>query len=75
MSGEGGGERGSSLARPGEPGGPDMPATATGEPVTFEPEVALVGVVFAAASIFFGIVPEPLFHFASHAGHALAGLL
>jgi NADH-quinone oxidoreductase subunit N len=38
------------------------------------PEVALVAVVFGAASIFFGIFPEPLFHLASHAGHAIASL-
>jgi hypothetical protein len=37
--------------------------------------VAFVGVVFAAASIVFGIVPGPLFSFAAHAGRALAGLL
>ena len=38
------------------------------------PEVVLVAVVFAAASVFFGIFPSPLFHLASHAGHALSGL-
>jgi NADH-quinone oxidoreductase subunit N len=37
-------------------------------------EVALVGLAFAAAAIFFGIVPSPLFHFVAHAGHALPGL-
>jgi NADH-quinone oxidoreductase subunit N len=40
-----------------------------------EPELILVSVVFAAAAIFFGIFPSPLFHFAAHAGHAIAGLL
>jgi NADH-quinone oxidoreductase subunit N len=39
------------------------------------PEVALVAVVFGAASVFFGIFPEPLFHLASHAGHAIASLV
>jgi NADH-quinone oxidoreductase subunit N len=39
------------------------------------PEVVLVAVVFGAASVFFGIVPQPLFHLASHAGHAIASLV
>jgi NADH-quinone oxidoreductase subunit N len=39
-----------------------------------QPEVVLVGAVFAAAAVFFGIVPSPLFHLAAHAGHAIAGL-
>jgi hypothetical protein len=30
--------------------------------------------LFAAATIFFGIVPQPLFHLANHAGSALGGL-
>jgi NADH-quinone oxidoreductase subunit N len=38
------------------------------------PEIVLVAVVFAAAAIFFGVIPGPLFHFASHAGAALTGL-
>jgi NADH-quinone oxidoreductase subunit N len=38
------------------------------------PEVVFVAVLFAAASVFFGIFPEPLFHLAAHAGHALSGL-
>jgi hypothetical protein len=33
-----------------------------------------VGCLFAAAAIFFGIVPSPLFHLAAHAGHAISGL-
>ncbi len=37
-------------------------------------EVAYVALAFAAAVVFFGIIPSPLFHFAAHAGHALAGL-
>jgi NADH-quinone oxidoreductase subunit N len=39
------------------------------------PEVVLVAVVFGAASVFFGIVPQPLFHLASHAGAAIASLV
>jgi NADH-quinone oxidoreductase subunit N len=38
------------------------------------PEALLVAVVFAAASIFFGIFPSPLFHLADHAGAALTSL-
>ena len=40
----------------------------------FHPEVTFVAVVFAAATIFFGIFPGPLFDFAAHAGHAITGL-
>ncbi len=39
------------------------------------PEVVFVAVVFAALCIIFGILPQPLFHLASHAGSALRGLL
>ncbi len=38
------------------------------------PEVPFVAVVFAAAVIFFGIFPSPLFHAAAHAANALPGL-
>jgi NADH-quinone oxidoreductase subunit N len=38
------------------------------------PEVVFVAVLFAAASIFFGIFPQPLFQLAAHAGHALVGI-
>jgi NADH-quinone oxidoreductase subunit N len=38
------------------------------------PEVVFVAVVFAAAVIFFGIFPSPLFHAAAHAANALPGL-
>jgi NADH-quinone oxidoreductase subunit N len=38
------------------------------------PEIVFVAVVFAAAGIFFGIFPSPLFDFTTHAGHAIAGL-
>jgi NADH-quinone oxidoreductase subunit N len=50
---------------------PEPPA----EPIrTLQFEVAYVALAFAAAVIFFGIIPSPLFHFAAHAGRALAGL-
>jgi NADH-quinone oxidoreductase subunit N len=38
------------------------------------PEVVLVAVLFAAASIFFGIFPTPLFQLAAHAGQAISGI-
>ena len=38
------------------------------------PELTFVAVGFAAATIFFGIFPSPLFHLAAHAANALAGL-
>jgi NADH-quinone oxidoreductase subunit N len=38
------------------------------------PTLVFVAVLFAAATIFFGIVPQPLFHLAAHAGRALAGI-
>jgi NADH-quinone oxidoreductase subunit N len=49
----------------------EWPGTASSVP---QPEVALVACVFAAAAVFFGIIPSPLFHLAAHAGHALSGL-
>ncbi len=36
--------------------------------------ITFVAIMFAAATIFFGIVPQPLFHLASHAGAAIPGL-
>jgi NADH-quinone oxidoreductase subunit N len=40
-----------------------------------QPEVVLVTVVMAAATIFFGIVPSPLFHLAHDVGTSLSSLL
>ncbi len=37
-------------------------------------EVALVAIVFATASIVFGIFPSPLFNLAAHAGNAIVGI-
>jgi NADH-quinone oxidoreductase subunit N len=48
-------------------------AGAAGASVAY-PEVVFVAVVAAAAVIFFGIFPSPLFHLASHAANALPGL-
>ena len=39
------------------------------------PEIAFVGLLFAAASVFFGIFPSPLFDLGNHAGSALPGLV
>ena len=36
-----------------------------------QPEVALVAVVFGAATIVFGVFPSPMFTFVAHAGRAL----
>jgi NADH-quinone oxidoreductase subunit N len=52
---------------------PEADARATARPRA-RPEVIAVAVLFAAASIFFGIFPSPLFHLAGHAGSAIAGL-
>jgi NADH-quinone oxidoreductase subunit N len=38
------------------------------------PEIVVVALVFSALSIFFGIVPQPLFQLAAHAGNAIAGI-
>ncbi len=40
-----------------------------------QPEVVLVAVVMGAASIFFGIVPSPLFHLAHDVGTSIGALL
>ena len=42
-------------------------------PSPFEP-VTVVALLFAGASVFFGIFPTPLFHLMAHAGRALTGL-
>jgi NADH-quinone oxidoreductase subunit N len=54
-------------------GGADGPAHDTPR-AAFQPEVVFVAGLFAAAAIFFGIFPSPLFNFAAHAGTALTGL-
>jgi NADH-quinone oxidoreductase subunit N len=40
-----------------------------------QPEVMFVAILMAAATIFFGIVPSPLFHVANDVGQSLAALL
>jgi NADH:ubiquinone oxidoreductase subunit 2 (subunit N) len=39
-----------------------------------QPEVTVVAVVFAAATIVFGIIPSPLFHAATDIGRSLTGI-
>jgi NADH-quinone oxidoreductase subunit N len=39
-----------------------------------QPEVAFVALLAGAATIFFGIIPQPLFELVHHAGSALSGL-
>jgi NADH-quinone oxidoreductase subunit N len=55
----------------GSPEGPVIPAPVRGR----HPEVVLVAVLGAAASLFFGIIPQPLFDLVHGAGSALSGLL
>jgi hypothetical protein len=58
-------------------GGP-LPTLAGGSPELddsgVQPEVALVAVLAGAATIFFGIIPQPLFDLVHQAGGALSGL-
>jgi NADH-quinone oxidoreductase subunit N len=68
-------------ARPAAAGAPAPAPIAGGSPdadrdeAFRHPELTIVALAFAAAAIFFGIFPSPLFHFAAHAGHAITGLL
>ncbi|HLB22011.1 MAG TPA: NADH-quinone oxidoreductase subunit N, partial [Solirubrobacteraceae bacterium] len=61
-------------------GGQGLPALAGGSPELDEParklqpEVACVAILAGAATLFFGIVPQPLFDLVHHAGSALGGL-
>ncbi len=58
-------------------GSPELDdATLAAEPKTSAPqlEVLLVALVAGAATLFFGIVPQPLFDLVHHAGSALGGL-
>ena len=63
------------------PAGGPLPALAGGSPeldeelsTGIQPEVALVAVLAGAATIFFGIIPQPLFDLVHQAGGALTGL-
>jgi NADH-quinone oxidoreductase subunit N len=54
-------------------GSPEADALAVARP-PLQLEVTVVAVVFAAASVFFGIFPGPLFTFVAHAGRSLVGI-
>jgi NADH-quinone oxidoreductase subunit N len=68
-------------ARPAAPGGRPVLAGGSseleGEAVhrARQPEVVLVAVLAGAATLFFGVIPEPLFDLVRQAGGALGGLL
>ncbi len=69
---------GGRLARAGRRG-PDASGGLAGEPSSeaaagVQPEVAFVAVLAGAATIFFGIIPQPLFDLVHQAGGALGGL-
>jgi NADH-quinone oxidoreductase subunit N len=75
----------SSPAQPPTPGPGGLPALAGGSPeldletpvaltTRPQPEVVFVAVLAAAVTLFFGIVPQPLFNLVAHAGGALGGL-
>jgi NADH-quinone oxidoreductase subunit N len=49
----------------------DWPASDKAAPY---PEIVAVALLFAALSIIFGVVPQPLFQLAAHAGNALVGI-
>jgi NADH-quinone oxidoreductase subunit N len=51
-----------------------MPGTGTPAKGGGHPEVLLVTLLAGAATVFFGIVPQPLFDLVHHAGSALGGL-
>jgi NADH-quinone oxidoreductase subunit N len=56
---------------PSGPAGSSWPGVGTS---ILQPEITLVALLFAGATIFFGIFPSPLFDFVAHAGHAISGL-
>jgi NADH-quinone oxidoreductase subunit N len=61
------------------PSGGQLPALAGGSPeldsaAATQPEVVLVAVLAGAATLFFGIIPQPLFDLVNHVGAALPGV-
>jgi NADH-quinone oxidoreductase subunit N len=57
--------------------GPTIAPIAGGSPEADKlpyPEVVLVGAVFGAMTIVFGVIPGPIFHLAAHAGAAITGI-
>ena len=61
-------------AAPELPDGPLAPGPPSEATATVQPEVALVAVLAGAATIFFGVIPQPLFDLVHSAGGALGGL-
>ncbi|TMK25488.1 MAG: NADH-quinone oxidoreductase subunit N [Actinobacteria bacterium] len=62
-------------ADPADPAeGPAPPAAADGPSAPIQPEVALVAVLAGAATLFFGIIPQPLFDLANQVGGGLGVL-
>jgi NADH-quinone oxidoreductase subunit N len=68
------------IPSPGEPlpalagGSPELDEQSLGRTSHPEPEVLLIALLAGAATLFFGIVPQPLFDLVHHAGSALGGL-
>jgi NADH-quinone oxidoreductase subunit N len=84
-AGAGSVDTGSSPAQPPTPGPGGLPALAGGSPeldvetpvpltTRPQPEVVFVAVLAGAVTLFFGIIPQPLFNLVAHAGGALGGL-
>jgi NADH-quinone oxidoreductase subunit N len=68
------------LKLPGRPGRPSRTVQPVGgwspeADVRAQPEVAFVALLMGAATVFFGIVPAPLFHLAHDVGTSLSALL
>jgi NADH-quinone oxidoreductase subunit N len=83
--GAGAGDAGSPPAQPPAPGPGGLPALAGGSPELDvetpvplakrpQPEVVFVAVLAGAVTVFFGVIPQPLFNLVAHAGSALGGL-
>jgi NADH-quinone oxidoreductase subunit N len=55
-------------------GSPELDVQTSSRSRSLQPEVLIVAFLAAAATLFFGIVPQPLFDLVHHAGSALGGL-
>jgi NADH-quinone oxidoreductase subunit N len=55
-------------------GSPELDLEREPETSSPQPEVVFVAVLAGAATLFFGIIPQPLFDLVHHAGSALSGL-
>jgi NADH-quinone oxidoreductase subunit N len=65
---------GAALAATGRPAMAGGSAEAETVVTRVQPETWAVALIFGAATLFFGIVPSPLFNLAVHAGESLSGL-